>query len=174
MTAPIKPNFAVAADESTYRRLLASVREDIWRLERTSYTFGVQTHTGLVNLDMQRAALNEQRNRIYGKLESIAMLIDMMGEMKDVNVNTKLTPTRRNRKKPTVEETWTPDSSESETTGAPSQPVTTAVDTASTTTAPAVPSQAQSSTLESATNLVAHPYRAMTESDLIDLAEVAA
>lgn len=97
-----RPNFAVSADETPYRRLAATIREDIYRLIQTSYTFGVQSQSGLINLDQTKLVLEERRNKINGKLESLLMLVDLMAEMKDVNVGTKgetLKPERRSRAK---------------------------------------------------------------------------
>lgn len=168
-----RPNFAVAADETPYRRLGAALREEIYRLQQSSYSFGVQSESGLVRLDVAQTALGASRDRIYSKIESLLMLVDVMAEMKDVNVTQKgeghaFKPERRSRAKVKEVTTW---ESEPETTGAPLPSATKAVDTAKTTDAPAVPSQAQSSALESATNLAANPHRELTPQDMTALTD---
>lgn len=97
-----RPNFAVAADETPYRRLGAVIREEIYRLQQSSYTSGVQSESGLINLARTQEVLAVQRDRIYSKIESLLMLVDQMAEMKDVNVTSKgegLRPERRSRAK---------------------------------------------------------------------------
>ena len=89
-----RPNFAVAADETPYRRLGAALREEIYRLQQSSYSFGVQSESGLVRLDVAQTALGASRDRIYSKIESLLMLVDIMAEMKDVNVHAKGRRTR--------------------------------------------------------------------------------
>ena len=119
-----RPNFAVAADETSPRRLGAVIREEIYRIVQASYTFGVQSESGLVRLDQAQSALNAQRDRIYSKIEALLMLIDVMSEMKDVNVNSKgevLKPVRRDRTKGASS---IPDMLATETTGVPSRPAT--------------------------------------------------
>jgi len=97
-----RPNFTVAADETPYRRLGAVIREEVYRLIQSAYSFGAQSESGLVRLDQAQSALSAARDRVYSKIESLLMLIDVMAEMKDVNVASKgetLKPERRSRTK---------------------------------------------------------------------------
>jgi hypothetical protein len=97
-----RPDFSVAADETSYRRLGAVIREEIYRIVKSSYSFGTQSESGLVRLDQAQSALNAARDRIYSKIESLLMVIDVLAEMKDVNVVNKgetLKVERRNRNK---------------------------------------------------------------------------
>lgn len=180
-----RPDFSVAADETPYRRLGAVIRDEVYRLVQSSYSFGVQSESGVVRLEVARSVLDGQRDRIYSKLEALLLLIDTMTEMKDVSVTRKddRAPLRAERRKPATKmnhaavaaavetlkakkEAWELDQA---TTGVPSQSAIKDADTAETITELDAPSPEQSSALESAANLAAHPYRPSDEPTLVEV-----